>query len=103
MRALAHEKELNEVKNYFVSTISHEFRLPLTTIQSAVELLENYDLPPAEKQEYFQQIYSAMQTMLLLLEDILLLGKMEAGSQTFFPELINLQTLCQQLCSSFSS
>ncbi len=41
-KALAREKELNELKSRFVSMTSHEFRTPLSTILSSTELLEYY-------------------------------------------------------------
>lgn len=40
--SLDKEKELNELKSRFISTASHEFRTPLTTIYSSVQLLEKY-------------------------------------------------------------
>lgn len=41
-RALAHEKQLNDLLSRMLSIIEHEFRTPLTIILSAVEMLERY-------------------------------------------------------------
>ncbi len=97
LKALTKEKELNELKSHFVSMISHEFRTPLTTIQSATELLEHYDWSQTEKQERFQQIHIAVQHMTQLLEDVLLIGKVEAGKLNFTPSPIDLTAFCRQL------
>jgi PAS domain S-box-containing protein len=94
--ALAKEKELNELKSRFVSMISHEFRTPLTTIQSAAELLQYYRWSDEEQQERFQQIHAAVQHMTQMLEDVLLIGKAEAGKLEFNPKLLDLTALCQQ-------
>lgn len=40
--ALEREKELSDLKSRFITTASHEFRTPLTTILSSSELLERY-------------------------------------------------------------
>ncbi len=77
--------------------ISHEFRTPLTTIQSATELLQYYQWPAEERQERFQQIHAAIHQMTQLLEDVLLIGKAEAGKLEFNPKLLNLTKFCQQL------
>lgn len=99
LKSLAKEKELNELKSRFVSMISHEFRTPLTTIQSATELLEYYEWSDEERQERFQQIHTAVQHMTQLLEDVLLIGKVEAGKLKYQPELLNLTEFCQKLLS----
>lgn len=99
LKSLAKEKELNELKSRFVSMISHEFRTPLTTIQSATELLEYYEWSDEERQERFQQIHAAVQHMTQLLEDVLLIGKAEAGKLKYQPQLLDLTEFCQKLLS----
>uniref|UniRef100_A0ACD5GZA8 Histidine kinase dimerization/phospho-acceptor domain-containing protein n=1 Tax=Desertifilum tharense IPPAS B-1220 TaxID=1781255 RepID=A0ACD5GZA8_9CYAN len=51
--SLSKEKELNELKSRFVSMVSHDFRTPLTTIQSSAELLEHYDSQWSEEKNAF--------------------------------------------------
>lgn len=99
LKALEKAQELNELKSRFVSMISHEFRTPLTTIQSASELLEYYEWSVEEKQERFQQIYSAVGHMTQLLEDVLLIGRAEAGKLQLQLQWIDLTAFCQELVS----
>jgi len=79
--ALISEKELGELKSRFVTTASHEFRTPLSTILSSVYLLEKYQ--PAEyevkKGKHIQRIKKAVEGMKGILEDFLSLGKLEEG------------------------
>ncbi len=98
-KALAKEKELNELKSRFVSMTSHEFRTPLSTILSSAELLECYSegWTEIEKQEQLQMIQVAVQQMTHLLDDVLLLGKAEAGKIRVQPVLVDLETFCQML------
>jgi PAS domain S-box-containing protein len=51
LRTLAREKELGQLRNKFVSMVSHEFRTPLSIIQSSAEIMDDYldQLEPAER------------------------------------------------------
>jgi PAS domain S-box-containing protein len=79
--ALESEKELSELKYRFVTTASHEFRTPLSTILSSAYLLGKYK--PAEyegnKEKHIQRIKTAVEGMKGILEDFLSLGKLEEG------------------------
>jgi len=90
------EKELNELKSRFISTASHEFRTPLTAIMSSAELLEHYSQKWSEQKKnvHFERIYSNIQHMTQLLDDVLLLGKAEAGKLEFQPSPINVIQFC---------
>ena len=83
--ALAHERELSDLKSRFISMASHEFRTPLAAILSSAELLEHYGDRWSEdkKLRYLHQIQVATQHMTQLLEDVLVIGKAEAGKIEF--------------------
>jgi signal transduction histidine kinase len=97
--ALQEEKELSELKSRFVSMASHEFRTPLTTIRTAIEILERFgDVASEEKKvEYFQRIRSSIQNIDHLMEDVLTIGKAEAGKLEFSPTQLNLEEFCQEI------
>lgn len=80
-RSLKHERELGELKSRFVTMVSHEFRTPLGIIMSAVELMRHYEdrLPPEQKRELGDDIYDATRLMASLMEQVLVLGRVEAG------------------------
>jgi PAS domain S-box-containing protein len=79
--ALESEKELSDLKYRFVTTASHEFRTPLSTILSSAYLLEKYKLPEYEekRQKHIQRIKKSVEGMKGILEDFLSLGKLEEG------------------------
>ena len=84
------EKELNELKSRFVTTASHEFRTPLSTILSSSFLLEKYNdgNEPAKRGKHIHRIKNAVADMKSILEDFLSLGKLEEGLiKTNFEEL----------------
>ncbi len=97
--SLAKERELNELKSRFVSMVSHEFGNPLNRILLAVELLQDYnaELTEQEKSEYLYHIRSATEEMGKLLNDVLLIGKAEAGKIEFNPSPIDLVKFCNDL------
>lgn len=99
LKALERERELNELKSRFISMTSHEFRTPLTVIQSSAQLLQRYDWSRSEQLQHLQQIQLEVQHMTALMEDILILGKAEAGKLEFNPEPLELIDFCRSLVS----
>jgi PAS domain S-box-containing protein len=102
-RALEREKELSELKSRFVAMTSHEFRTPLATILSSTELLEHYHdrLPQEEKAELMQSIKDSVDRMTRMLDDVLLIGKSEAGKLEFEPSTLDLNAFCESLVGEF--
>ena len=90
--ALTKEKELTELRTKFFSHASHEFRTPLTTIQSSVELISllNPDLFARKNNNHIEQIYASINYMQELLDDILTINKADSGKFILNPESINL-------------
>ncbi|ARV59526.1 hybrid sensor histidine kinase/response regulator [Nostocales cyanobacterium HT-58-2] len=99
IKAWEQERELNEMKTNFVSMVSHEFRNPMTVIRTAVELLESYNqqLNDQQKNKYFGKIQTAIRQMLQLLDEILFLGRSDAGKLQYQPVLIDLAHFCSEL------
>ncbi|MGB8699106.1 MAG: ATP-binding protein, partial [Thermosynechococcaceae cyanobacterium] len=97
LKTLQREKELNEMKSGFVNMVSHEFRTPLAVIQSATEIMHHYPLKAEEQGAYFGQIYTAVQHMTHLLEDVLLIGKLESGNLDMTHQWVDLSDLCRRV------
>lgn len=99
LKALAREKELGELKSSFVSMVSHEFRTPLGIIQSSAEILDDYldRLEPGERREQLGSITKNTRRMARLMEEVLLLGRLDAERMQFQPAPLDLAALCRQL------
>ena len=97
--ALEKEKQLVELKSRFITTASHEFRTPLTTILMSAKLLEQFgDRASEEKKRlYLDRIQIATKQMTQLLDDVLLIGKAEAGKLEFNPAPLLLEKFCSDL------
>ncbi|WP_392535747.1 ATP-binding protein [Nostoc sp. C117] len=104
-QALEKEQELNRLKSLFISTVSHEFRNPLTVIQTAVELIElqGTHLTEAKRRTYLKRIQGAVQSMSNLMEEVLFMGQAEAGKLLYNPAPINLEHFCREMIEDFST
>jgi len=103
-RSLERERELNQLKSNFVSMVSHEFRTPLGIIQSSAEILDDYleQLEAAERQQQLQSIIKNSRRMAGLMEDVLLLGRLDSGKMEFAPRPLDLNGLCRRLVEEVS-
>jgi hypothetical protein len=92
-RALGKERELNELKSRFLSMASHEFKTPLSTVLSSVELIELYQEEAAQpkREKHIGRIKDAVTQLTEVLNDFLSLSKLEQGKVTTLPKLIDLR------------
>ncbi|WOK06194.1 ATP-binding protein [Imperialibacter roseus] len=105
LRALNQEKELNELKSRFVTTASHEFRTPLSTILSSVSLIGRYISDSDQKEKidkHVHRIKSSVNNLTYILNDFLSLGKLEEGKTTFNPVSFDLEQMISEVVSQIS-
>lgn len=105
LKSLAMEKELGQLKSNFVSMVSHEFRTPLGIIMSSAEILERYleRLKPEQRKEQLQSITKSVRRMASLMEEVLLLGKVEAGKMECKPAPLDLPAFCRKVTDEVHS
>lgn len=77
--AIAHAEEASRTKSRFLATMSHELRTPLHAILGMSDLLRATRLN-IEQQEMVRTVRSAGQTLLDMIDDVLDIAKIEAGS-----------------------
>jgi len=105
LKSLAREKELGQLKSNFVSMVSHEFRTPLGVIMSSAEILETYldQLEPAERREQLESIRKNTRRMADLMEEVLVLGIVEAGKLDFRPAPLDFSAFCRRVVDDLQS
>ncbi len=103
--ALAQEKELSELKSQIISTISHEYRTPLTTISSSTEMLERYRhrWDDDKQVKHFRRIQASIQHMTALVNDVLFINKAEFEKLEFQPAPLDLVTFFQEIVDELQS
>jgi len=96
LKALAREKELSQLKSNFVSMVSHEFRTPLGIIQSSAELLRDFytKMQADEREEQLDSIFRNTRRMAGMMEEILVLSRLDAGKLEFQPASLDLRSFC---------
>ncbi len=94
-------KRANLAKDQFVSMVSHELRTPLTSIAGFAETLQAgwEDLDPSEIEEFLGIISAQADHLHDLVEDILILPRLEAGKLTIAPEVIDPAPLTHRVVS----
>ncbi|MBX7125934.1 MAG: PAS domain S-box protein [Cyclobacteriaceae bacterium] len=97
--AMKKEKELVEMKSKFVSIASHEFRTPLSTISLNSGFIRKYKhkLTDEDLDRKIDIIEKQVRHMTYLLDDVLLIGKSEAGKIKVNLTTIELRTFMQNL------
>ncbi|MBN1178890.1 MAG: response regulator [Anaerolineae bacterium] len=79
MQDVTHFKELDRIKSEFVSTVSHDLRTPLTTIQGYITLLQRVGPLNEQQQEFVQRVHTSVSEITELIGELLDLGRIEAG------------------------
>jgi two-component system NtrC family sensor kinase len=79
MQDITYLKELDRIKSDFVSTVSHDLRSPLTAILGYIELLGRAGSLNAQQKEFILRIQASVQNITALINDLLELGRIEAG------------------------
>lgn len=103
---LASEIKLNELRTNLVSTISHEFRTPMTTIRASTELIEMYlegqQIDNATKiNKHTHTITSEIDRIIDLMNAVLTISKEDSGKTTFKPTTFDLKVLCFDLIEKY--
>lgn len=91
-RAIAHLREVDQLKSNFLATVSHELRTPLTSIIGFSEMLAKGIAGPLneEQTEYAHTILERGEELLRLITQVLEMSKMEMGTMRLSLEPIDL-------------
>lgn len=94
-------EEAHTIKNDFVAMVSHELRTPLTSIAGFADaLVESWqDLPPQEVGEFLSIINRQAVYLGDLVEDVLVIPRLEANRLRLDPELFDLGDLIEDVAN----
>ena len=87
-------KELNEIKSYFVSSVSHEFQTPLTSIKMFSELLQDDAALSKETQkDYLETIEGESERLSRMVKNVLDFSRIERGVKEYHFSQVNIHDL----------
>lgn len=97
--ALEAEREVGRMRSQFVSSVSHEFRTPLSVILASADLLESYadKLSPERRAKALGEIQDSTRHMTRMIEEVLLLGRMESNRVPFKPAPLEVENFCREI------
>jgi two-component system sensor histidine kinase EvgS len=92
--------QANQAKSQFLANMSHEIRTPMNAILGFTELLEDQITTPRLKR-FVHTIQNAGNTLLMLINDILDLSKIEAGKMSLQPRPVDPKQLFADISEMF--
>jgi PAS domain S-box-containing protein len=96
--ALEKEIELRNLRDRFISVVSHEFRTPLSTIMTSTAMLERYhtQLTDDQRAERYQNIYGKVKLLTDMLDDLLTTLRSEKMGVQFKPTNVDIVAACHE-------
>ncbi len=93
-------KELGDAKDKLISIVSHDLRAPFTSLLGFSEILLNEnDLPEAERREYLEYINDASQTQLQLVNYLLDWSRLQSGKMKIEPRRLDIKSVINNCVS----
>jgi two-component system NtrC family sensor kinase len=102
MQDISYLKELDRLKSDFIHTVSHDLRSPLTAILGYTELVERTGPLNSNQQEFLRRLQGSIQHITTLINDLLDLGRLEAGFDTR-RELVQLESVLKYSLDMFET
>ena len=102
MDALAHAQAADKAKSFFIASVSHEIRTPLNSVIGFAELLRAGGVSKEQQDEYLNAISTSANALLMLINDVLDLSKLEANQMQIITAFTDFNALCREVMLIFS-
>jgi two-component system phosphate regulon sensor histidine kinase PhoR len=101
-RNLLRQNRLAEIKNEFISNITHELKTPIATVSVAIEALRSFNAnhDPQRTKEYLDISANELQRLSLLVDKVLKLSMFEKREIDLQYEPLDMKSLVQEVTSS---
>lgn len=84
------------MRKEFSANVSHELKTPLTSISGYAEIMKNGLVRPEDMQNFAERIYKEARRLILLVEDIIKLSKLDEEAVELDKEEVDLYQLCRE-------
>lgn len=102
MSDVTRERESDRLKSEFISVVSHELRTPLTSILGYTELLLAREFAPNEQREFVKTVYDEATHLSQIVEDLLGISRLEAGTVNLNQWVGSLRQLISELTAQLN-
>ena len=97
-RSVTHQLELARMKSDFVSTVSHEFKSPLTAIRQLAEMLQSGRVPSDEQRgRYYDVLLEQSERLSVLVDNVLDLARMDEGRYELERSTVDVGALLEEI------
>jgi PAS domain S-box-containing protein len=100
IRDVSQERAADELRSTLVSTVSHELRTPLAIIVGYCEILMTRKLDDARAREALERINSSAKRLSRLIEDLILVSRIETGRTVVRPRAMDVRTAVDEVVAS---
>ncbi|TNE70655.1 response regulator [bacterium] len=101
LKAKNNAEKANAAKSIFLANMSHELRTPLNAIMGFASLLVRQKTDVSQQKKYLNTIYSSGEHLLLMINDILDLSKIESGKMDIYLETVDVIELINEMENLF--
>ncbi|MCF8256566.1 MAG: HAMP domain-containing histidine kinase [Flavobacteriales bacterium] len=99
-RSVVRELQLAAQQRNFLLSVTHELKSPLAAIRLQLQTLAGRELPEEKRQQIYSRALSDTDRLQGLVENLLLVNRVEAGRFPVHLEETDLSALVQQICES---
>lgn len=101
-RANSKLKQIDQLKDEFLYTVTHELRTPLTSVRAFTEIMHDHpDMDEGKRQEFLKVMVAEMERLSKLITQVLDLEKLESGKQSLIVTEVNAEQLLSKVVDSF--
>jgi len=93
--------ELDSARKQFIANASHELRTPIFSLGGFVELLEEEDPSPEERDEFVHMMRQQIERLTKLTADLLDLSQLDAGAVAIQSRSVDLGSLAREVTREF--
>ena len=96
------EKRIEKMKTEFVSIAAHQLRTPLSGVKWTLRMLldEDFGKITQEQREFIEKTYRSNERMIILVNDLLNVTRIEEGRYLYKPVLADIEPICQSVINS---
>ena len=101
-KSLEKQRQLTELKNDFISNVTHELKTPITTVGVALEALSNFNAlqNPERTEEYLNISKHELSRLSILVDKVLKMSMFEKKEPELKIEMLDMQGMIQEVLSS---